>query len=461
MSNGGWRAKLNGLARSRFVGWLASLGVVGCLVAMVLGTQGLPPATERLEPAAASGAVGPKLLDDSRPALPVRANTGGATMAFERPNVLTLTKAQAAVRGGKGRDVASASLVRPGRGELSAPLESLVPSSSFGLRVDPFSGRAGEFHWGQDFAAACGSRVYAADAGVVRAVGWHLWGGGNRVEIQHADGLITTYNHLQGIAVVRGEPVRVGQVIAAVGSTGSSTGCHLHFETVVNGAHVDPARFRLLPVRQVDALDEIEMVSYAPGSGSRGEARPGWAIPGSAGAGAGRLVTGGEQEKPWDKAPRHSGTPGAQIPRPAPPGSAGAAKPPTRGVGTVPSAGSPSKPAARPGSTTPGTSPSAPPAPKPAAPAPSAPKPAAPKPTSPTPTAPKPTAPKPTAPAPTAPKPTSPTPTAPKPTAPKPSAPKPTAPSAPAPTAPTPTILDPVTSIVGGVVGGLVGGLLG
>jgi murein DD-endopeptidase MepM/ murein hydrolase activator NlpD len=60
------------------------------------------------------------------------------------------------------------------------------------------------------------------------------------VEIDHGNGLITTYNHLQGIGVKKGQSVRVGQVIAKVGTTGSSTGCHLHFEVMVNGQVVEP-----------------------------------------------------------------------------------------------------------------------------------------------------------------------------------------------------------------------------
>src|SRR6476661_7706635 len=96
-------------------------------------------------------------------------------------------------------DLVSTKVRRPAAGSLMAPLEVLVPTSHFGLRTSPISGAAGEFHWGQDFAAPCGTNVFAADAGVVRAVGWHPWGGGNRVEIDHGNGLITTYNHLEGI----------------------------------------------------------------------------------------------------------------------------------------------------------------------------------------------------------------------------------------------------------------------
>ncbi|MCP8998133.1 M23 family metallopeptidase [Pseudarthrobacter sp. RMG13] len=104
-----------------------------------------------------------------------------------------------------------------------APLE-LVPSSPYGLRTNPMTGEEGEFHWGVDFSASCGTRVHSADAGVVREVGWHQWGGGNRVEVDHGNGLITSYDHLEGIAVRKGQPVQAGEVIANVGTTGASTG---------------------------------------------------------------------------------------------------------------------------------------------------------------------------------------------------------------------------------------------
>jgi hypothetical protein len=158
-----------------------------------------------------------------------------------------------------------------------APLEVLTPTSHFGLRTSPITGTAGEFHWGQDFSAACGTRVYAADAGVVRAVGWHPWGGGNRVEIDHGNGLITTYNHLEGIGVKKGQSVQVGQLIARVGTTGSSTGCHLHFETILNGKHTDPDNWTLLRMRHSGPVANIKMTDYRK-SGTATET-PSWAVP--------------------------------------------------------------------------------------------------------------------------------------------------------------------------------------
>ncbi|WP_299168358.1 M23 family metallopeptidase [uncultured Arthrobacter sp.] len=125
------------------------------------------------------------------------------------------------------------------RGSLSAPLDSAVLSSPFGTRVSPITG-AGELHTGQDMSEACGSAVKAAAAGTVTFAGWHAYGGGNRVVVKHANGLETTYNHLSAMDVTVGQEVERGEAIARVGSTGASTGCHLHFEVLVDGKNVDP-----------------------------------------------------------------------------------------------------------------------------------------------------------------------------------------------------------------------------
>ena len=228
-----------------------------------------------------------------------------ALLSFSRSDIRTTSKS-----GKHELNVASDELRRPPAGSLMAPLEVLNETSGFGLRVSPLTGTAGEFHWGQDFAAACGTRVYAADAGVVRAVGWHPWGGGNRVEIDHGNGLITTYNHLEGIAVKKGDSVQVGEVIAKVGTTGSSTGCHLHFETIRNGVHANPLEWKLLPIKQLDELGNIDMISYAPGTNAPA-GDPTWAIPVS--ADNSHTVTGGETEAPVAGTPSATatGTPSA------------------------------------------------------------------------------------------------------------------------------------------------------
>jgi hypothetical protein len=206
-------------------------------------------------------------------------------------------------------NIAAAQLRRPPVGSLMAPLEVLNPSSPFGFRVSPLTGSAGDFHLGQDYSAACGTRVYAADEGVVRAVGWHPWGGGNRVEIDHGNGLITTYNHLEAIAVLAGDTVQVGQVIARVGTTGWSTGCHLHFETILHGKHTNPLNWTLIPTRQVDELAEITMVSYAAKVPDASNP-PRWAIP--VAQDNSHTVLGGKEE--LSEAPNEDGT----VPPPAP-----------------------------------------------------------------------------------------------------------------------------------------------
>ncbi|MFY9636224.1 MAG: M23 family metallopeptidase, partial [Cellulosimicrobium cellulans] len=223
--------------------------------------------------------LAPAILIDSRALVP-----------FGRTLVGTVAKG-----GNAPLNVASVGLKRPPEGSLMAPLESLASSSPFGFRVSPINGRSGDFHLGQDFAAGCGTRVYSADAGVVRAAGWHPWGGGNRVEIDHGNGLITTYNHLEAIAVRTGESVQVGQVIARVGTTGWSTGCHLHFETILNGEHTSPLNWRLLPILQVDKLADIAMVSYEGKTANAATALP-WAIP--VAADNSHTVLHGEDELP-------------------------------------------------------------------------------------------------------------------------------------------------------------------
>lgn len=101
-------------------------------------------------------------------------------------------------------------------------------SGNFGWCNNPYCG--GYNHTGIDFAAGCGSPIYAASGGTVVFSGW-AGSGGNMVYINHGDGSQTRYAHLSAIYVGRGANVGTGQVIGAVGTTGSSTGCHLHFET--------------------------------------------------------------------------------------------------------------------------------------------------------------------------------------------------------------------------------------
>ncbi|HEY1407080.1 MAG TPA: M23 family metallopeptidase, partial [Spirochaetota bacterium] len=113
-------------------------------------------------------------------------------------------------------------------------------SSFFGRRLDPIN-RTAEFHPGVDIAAPQGTIAGAAAAGVVSSAGW-MGGFGNAVIIEHANGFRTLYGHLSVIGVVSGQKVKPGQYIGRVGSTGWSTGPHLHFTLWQNGVLVDPMK---------------------------------------------------------------------------------------------------------------------------------------------------------------------------------------------------------------------------
>jgi len=114
-------------------------------------------------------------------------------------------------------------------------------SSPFGVRSDPFLGRPA-MHTGLDFRAPTGMAVLAAASGRVVKAGWH-GGYGRMIEVDHGGGLTTRYGHLSAIGVKIGATVRPGQNIGAVGSTGRSTGPHLHYETRIDGKATDPQRF--------------------------------------------------------------------------------------------------------------------------------------------------------------------------------------------------------------------------
>lgn len=122
----------------------------------------------------------------------------------------------------------------------TAPVDGPV-GSGFGFRHDPLSGRAA-LHTGLDFSAETGTPVVAAAGGVVASVDWHVQYG-QLVEIDHGNGLLTRYAHLSKSTVKPGDIVRRGQVIAKVGSTGRSTGAHLHFEVLLQGVPQDPVKF--------------------------------------------------------------------------------------------------------------------------------------------------------------------------------------------------------------------------
>jgi murein DD-endopeptidase MepM/ murein hydrolase activator NlpD len=125
-------------------------------------------------------------------------------------------------------------------GTLAWPVSGTI-TSPFGYRQNPFGGGM-EFHQGLDIAAPMGTTVQAASGGTVISAGWY-GGYGNYILIDHGGGMATGYGHLSQIFVSAGQQVQKGQAIGAVGSTGMSTGPHLHFEVRIAGKPTDPAAY--------------------------------------------------------------------------------------------------------------------------------------------------------------------------------------------------------------------------
>jgi murein DD-endopeptidase MepM/ murein hydrolase activator NlpD len=154
----------------------------------------------------------------------------------------------------------SSVLEQVGAGSQPGPIKI---SSSFGWRRDPLGGR-GRRHSGIDLPGRPGANVYTTGLGRVETAGW-VAGYGNLVEIAHANGLRTRYGHLSTILVSPGAQVGAGQVIGKIGSTGRSTGPHLHYEVRVAGVATDPRPF--MHGSRIDYL-----VRWAPEQ----EAKPKW-----------------------------------------------------------------------------------------------------------------------------------------------------------------------------------------
>jgi len=121
------------------------------------------------------------------------------------------------------------------------PAASMMMTSGFGYRSDPFTGGAA-MHAGLDFKGPVGTPILAAAKGKVVLAGFN-GGYGNTIEIRHANGLVTRYAHLSGLNVRQGQMVERGVQIGRMGSTGRSTGSHLHFEVRLNGQAINPRKF--------------------------------------------------------------------------------------------------------------------------------------------------------------------------------------------------------------------------
>ncbi|MGD9844510.1 MAG: peptidoglycan DD-metalloendopeptidase family protein [Variibacter sp.] len=150
---------------------------------------------------------------------------------------------------------ARASLDRLNRTLVAVPLRKplagdLATSSGFGVRMDPFV-RSAAMHTGIDLRSHYGEPVRATAAGKVTVAGWS-GGYGKMVEIDHGNGLVTRYGHMSEILVSVDQTIKPGQIVGRVGSTGRSTGPHLHYETRIDGDPVDPHKFLRAGLRLVD-----------------------------------------------------------------------------------------------------------------------------------------------------------------------------------------------------------------
>ncbi|MEK6312365.1 MAG: M23 family metallopeptidase, partial [Curtobacterium sp.] len=202
---------------------LTATTVAACLVVSVASPQSAMAST----PQAATPAV---TLTGQQYVAP-----GAVSAAFERDAFAVGTVApRPAPRAARPAARSSA----PG---IVRPVSGVIPTAGgFGGRQVAGCGACSTNHQGLDFAAPHGAPVVSVLAGRVVSAG--VFGGyGNQVLVQHADGTQTRYGHLSRIDVVVGQTVRAGQQLGAVGSTGVSTGAHLHFEVIVGGVATDPA----------------------------------------------------------------------------------------------------------------------------------------------------------------------------------------------------------------------------
>lgn len=158
----------------------------------------------------------------------------GSTAALEKKLYSTIIHRQRPTRPSSSgrRNWGTGRYVTPAEGPITSP---------YGYRVHPIYGTM-RFHSGVDIGAYYGSPILAADGGVVIEAGW-IGGYGNTVMIDHGGGYTTLYGHSSQLYVHVGQIVSKGEPIAAVGSTGNSTGPHLHFEVRINGNPVDPLGF--------------------------------------------------------------------------------------------------------------------------------------------------------------------------------------------------------------------------
>lgn len=134
-------------------------------------------------------------------------------------------------------------------------------ASGYGWRIDPIY-HSRRFHAGMDFTAPIGTNIFATGNGVVASAGWKQ-GYGNCVQISHGYGYVTLYGHMSAIKVRAGQSVKRGDVIGLVGSTGKSTGPHLHYEVHYKGEIMNPQNYYFLDLSPADYDRMVQMSNNA------------------------------------------------------------------------------------------------------------------------------------------------------------------------------------------------------
>jgi murein DD-endopeptidase MepM/ murein hydrolase activator NlpD len=210
------------------------LSIISAARGAAADAPGLRSATFELQPQ--GGDDGPD-LEVSRASLPRITEVPLPTPVPVDPNATPLPAPPGVAvgqiqAGGSSSALGSTRVVAPSGGQLAWPVPGGTISQYY---------HAG--HLALDIAAPYNSTVVAAEAGIVTSSGWRNNGGGLVISIDHGNGIVTVYNHLNALWVSAGQAVARGQGIAAVGCTGMCTGPHVHFETIVNGIIDNPLRY--------------------------------------------------------------------------------------------------------------------------------------------------------------------------------------------------------------------------
>lgn len=156
----------------------------------------------------------------------------------------------------------------PGDLQLMHPVTTRRISSPYGWRSNP-TGAGNQIHIGQDYPIACGSPVYASEDGTVTVSGWHGHSG-MRVSIDHGFNVQTGYSHNSKLIAKIGQVVKQGELIALAGTTGNSTGCHVHFEVIIDGRWHDPRNYLPTIPGQASAMIDSTRLTVNSNSAPRG-----------------------------------------------------------------------------------------------------------------------------------------------------------------------------------------------